>query len=248
MRREPRSPRPDSIPEPLPASFYDRSVVTVARELIGCVLVSHTGPDPVAGRIVETEAYRHDDAASHAFGGPSVRNAPMFGPPGHAYVYLIYGMYDCFNVVCGPEEKGDAVLIRAVEPIIGLAPLWHNRYGESLPKALAQMEGYAAGTGSTSGAGRRSTSDAPTERGPASAARLRARLRNLTSGPGKLCRAFAITRETVNGASLQTGPVTVHPGAVAGPVTASRRIGISKAVGLEWRFVEEGNPFVSRRT
>lgn len=103
--------------ERLPRSFYERDALVVARQLIGTVLVHGDR----AARIVETEAYRGPtDLACHAKVGITKRTKTLYGPPGHAYVYLIYGMYDCFNVVCFGEGKGHAVLVRAVEPASGI--------------------------------------------------------------------------------------------------------------------------------
>ncbi len=103
----------------LPPSFFARDALVVARALIGTTLV-HDLPtgERRAGRIVETEAYRGpNDAACHARVGLTKRTRTLLGPPGRAYVYLIYGMYDCFNVTCLGEGKGHAVLIRGVEPL-----------------------------------------------------------------------------------------------------------------------------------
>jgi DNA-3-methyladenine glycosylase len=104
----------------LPRSFYERDAVVVARDLLGKVLVHRDGGVRRAARIVETEAYEGpDDEASHARFGPTPRAAIMFGPPGVAYVYLIYGISHCFNVVTGTDGHPSAVLVRAAEPLEG---------------------------------------------------------------------------------------------------------------------------------
>jgi DNA-3-methyladenine glycosylase len=108
--------------EVLPRAFYDRSVLTVARELLGMVLVHRERGAQRAGVIIETEAYRDGrDLASHASKGRTARTEVLFGPPGYAYVYLIYGMYHCLNVVCDRQGKASAVLLRALAPLSGVA-------------------------------------------------------------------------------------------------------------------------------
>ncbi len=107
--------------ELLTRDFYARHAAEVAPDLLGKILVRVWEGQRLAGRIVEVEAYSgEDDAASHAFRGPTPRNRSMFGPAGHAYVYLIYGVHHCLNIVTGQEGDGQAVLIRALEPLEGL--------------------------------------------------------------------------------------------------------------------------------
>ena len=119
----------------LPRAFYDRNAQILARDLLGKLLV-HRQPDGARiGRIVEVEAYLGPhDLAAHTSKGLTARTRAMFGPPGHAYVYLIYGMHHCMNVVAGPEGSGTAVLLRALEPVSEL-PCGTNGPGR-LCKAL----------------------------------------------------------------------------------------------------------------
>lgn len=120
----------------LQRDFYARDTRTVARALLGKVLVHQDGGVRRAARIVETEAYHGpDDRASHARAGPTPRAAIMFGPPGFAYVYLIYGTSHCMNVVTGPEGFPSAVLLRAAEPLEGC--LHSTRGPGNLCRALA---------------------------------------------------------------------------------------------------------------
>jgi len=182
------------------AAFYDRPVVEVARDLIGCV-VRH---GECAGVIVESEAYHDSEPACHAFVGLTPRTATLFGPPGRAYVYRSYGIHACLNAVCEPEGVGAAVLIRALEPVDGIELMRERRGLE--------------------------------------------RLESLCSGPGKLTQALGIGLE-LNGSDLLRGPVVIagRPRAWRDiQVAVSKRIGITKAAELPWRFSAADSRFLSR--
>ncbi len=176
------------------------NATTVARQLIGKVLLL----GGVGGIIVETEAYDQEDPASHAFPGPTTRNAVLFGPPGRAYVYLSYGIHWCLNIVCRESGHGAGVLIRALEPTTGIPRMSERR-----------------GT---------------------------AELRRLCSGPGRLGEALAVT-PALNGRRIDAAPFRLHsprarpkkPSIVRG-----KRIGITKAPDLAWRFGLRDSSFLSR--
>ncbi len=117
----------------LTREFFNRDAVTVARELLGKLLIRRDGRTLLAGRVVEDEAYLgKDDPAAHAYAGQTARNFVLFGPPGRAYVYFIYGNHYCLNVSCTQEGHGGGVLFRAIEPVLGIEAMAHAR-GLELP-------------------------------------------------------------------------------------------------------------------
>jgi DNA-3-methyladenine glycosylase len=188
----------------LPQAFYEQKTVTVARQLLGKVLVRKIGRKQLSAMIVETEAYLQDDPASHSYRGLTPRCAPMFGPAGRAYVYFTYGMYHCFNVVTEKEGYGGAVLIRALEPLTGITEMQKNRDKE--------------------------------------------KLRDLASGPGKLCIALGITKQEnqkdlcrKKDLYIVDQPLQIKPQ----DIVQTTRIGISDARHFKYRFYLKGNSFVS---
>lgn len=116
----------------LSKQFFQRPATRVAPDLLGCILRFHHKKNIVSGYIVETEAYLENEPASHSFGGMRVRNQPMFLLGGHTYVYFIYGNHFCFNIVTGKKDSGEAVLIRAIEPIEGVEMMKKNRKKEKI--------------------------------------------------------------------------------------------------------------------
>lgn len=210
--------------------FLENPSDVAAPLLLGCTLtrtITLNGEKhKLVARIVETEAYDQDDPASHAFGGPSERNAAMFGPAGHLYVYVSYGMHHCCNVVCGPEGFGSGCLVRAVEPLEGVEVMRELR------------EAGRAGKAHTGHAGKEQA-----ER----ARKHPLKLRDLTNGPGKVCAALGIDKE-LYGHELTVEPLVLEfapllPGETIG---RSPRVGISKNIDAQKRFFIEGNEFVSR--
>ena len=131
--------------------FLENPSDVAAPLLLGCTLtrtITLNGEKhKLVARIVETEAYDQDDPASHAFGGPSERNAAMFGPAGHLYVYVSYGMHHCCNVVCGPEEFGSGCLVRAVEPLEGVEVMRELREAGRVYKHPLKLHNLTNGPG-----------------------------------------------------------------------------------------------------
>ena len=202
--------------------FLENPSNVAAPLLLGCTLtrtITLNGEKhKLVARIVETEAYDQDDPASHAFGGPSERNAAMFGPAGHLYVYVSYGMHHCCNVVCGPEGFGSGCLVRAVEPLESVEVMRELREAGRAGKEQAER----------------------TRKHPL-------KLRDLTNGPGKVCAALGIDKE-LYGHDLTVEPLVLDfapllPGEIIG---SSPRVGISKNIDAPKRFFIEGNVFVSR--
>lgn len=126
--------------QPLPRRFYERDAADVAPDLVGRLLVRRIDGLRLVGRIVEVEAYGRDDPGSHAYRGPTRRNASMFGPPGRAYVYISHGIHHCLNIVC---DAPTAVLIRALEPLDGLEAMAVRR-GLDDPRLLCAGPGRLA--------------------------------------------------------------------------------------------------------
>jgi DNA-3-methyladenine glycosylase len=199
----------------LPASFFDRDPVTAARELLGKLLVRKDARGLRAGRIVEVEAYLGtDDPAAHSAAGKTARNAVIFGPPGRAYVYFIYGMYFCMNITCLGEGDAGCLLLRSLEPVEGF----------ELMAAARRLEATASLT--------------------------IGRLRQLTTGPGRLCAALEITRERDNGKDLcrpASDLQVIDDGFAAGAIVTTPRIGITRAAERPLRFCLAESPFLSGR-
>lgn len=222
----------------LPRSFYLRPALTVARDLLGKYLVRQYKGTTLAGRIVEAEAYRGEhDPASHAYRGRTKRNDVMFREGGHLYVYFTYGMHFCANVVTGKEGTGEAVLIRAIEPLEGIDVMMKNRLSTRSRKKKPWGVPLS----------RITPQGGMLSRGPNTQATTHRLAVNLTNGPAKLCEALAIRREE-NATDLLGAEIFVldSPGLPSSKVRRSTRIGITTGKEKRWRFYIRGNPWVSR--
>jgi len=204
---------PQLLRKRLAREFFERDPREVAPELLGKLLVRRHGQHLLAGRIVEVEAYLGEgDPAAHAYSGLTPRNAVLFGPAGHAYVYFIYGMHFCANISCMQKAEAGGVLLRALEPVAGIPE-------------MAQARGVVLPTESSA-----------------------AKLRQIASGPGRLCQALGITRERDNGKDLcsTNSDLWVADDAhETAKIISTPRIGIRKAVDEPLRYILAENRFVS---
>lgn len=194
----------------LSIDFYKQDGVTLAKELLGKILVRKLEGQEICCRIVETEAYvGPEDKGCHAYGNKKTnRTKTMFLEGGHAYVYMIYGMYNCLNVVATKKDKPEAVLIRAVEPLNGVDII--RKYRDIKSK----------------------------------------KIKDLTNGPGKLCRALNITRELDGYDMINGDELYVIDDKLEYEIVKSKRINIDYAeeyVHKLWRFYIKDNEFVSKK-
>jgi DNA-3-methyladenine glycosylase len=224
----------------MPREFFARPSVPVAPDLLGCVLEHQTEAGLVAVELTEVEAYAGaSDPASHAYRGKTARNAVMFGPPGHAYVYFTYGMYFCVNLVCLGNGSASAVLLRAGRVI----------EGEEL--ARARRTGGPRGVrGAREGRG---DGESPRAGGQSTREKREVSFRDLARGPARLCQALDIDR-SLDGVDVcvPDSPLRMRwPDAsttarsVDRKILSGPRVGISVAAEVPWRFWVEGEPTVS---
>jgi DNA-3-methyladenine glycosylase len=211
--------------ERLPREFFDRPATDVAPDLLGCLLWHDSPAGLVTARLVEVEAYQGPaDPASHAFRGQTARNAVMFGPPGHAYVYFTYGMHFCVNLVCQPEGRAEAVLLRAGEITHGAELAATRRRGRTAD--LASDLAMSGVDGSR-----------------------KIRPVDLARGPGRLCQALGIGK-SLDGADVCGPDSPLGIGPAAPPISADQvrtgpRVGISTAIDRPWRYWLAGDGHVS---
>ena len=214
---------------PLSRAVLAGQTLDAARALLGARLVRvGDGGEPRVARIVEVEAYiGQDDLASHARFGRTARNAVMFGPPGIAYVYLVYGMHECLNVVTEPEGRAAAVLIRAVEPVAGI---------RAMRAARAAVAVRRAGTTEDRDRAARRLDALPAAR--------------LASGPGLVTAAFEITRADTGVDLLDpSAGLRLEAGVPPARVDVTPRVGIGYAAepwrSRPWRLIDPVSPAVS---
>ncbi|RJQ31357.1 MAG: DNA-3-methyladenine glycosylase [Actinobacteria bacterium] len=201
----------------LDKSFYQQKTLEVTRDLIGKLIIVNSNGSKIVAKIVETEAYTENDPACHANKGMTPRNEIMFGPGGYAYVYFSYGNHWLLNFVTGKEGVGEAVLIRAVEPVEGLDVMRKNR-----------LPAYAKATARQ---GRPKV----------------IRKIDLTNGPGKLAQALGITKGYYGMDLTSKQFHVSSNGEKSGRIITTTRIGISQGCDLPYRFYLKDNPYVSKK-
>jgi len=236
---------------PLPRSFFSRDPRRVARELLGKLLIRNRGKKVLAGRIVEVEAYLGSgDPAAHAAAGLTPRNRVLFGPPGHAYVYFIYGNHFCLNVSCQPKRQAGCVLFRALEPIAGLEEMARAR---GLIKSVGRRFFGGARLGSSGlqlRVAKQSCRSGIEEQAALAAEVTLVGKRQLTTGPGRLCQAMGITRARDNGKGLtspRSGLWLADDGFRPRRILRTPRVGIKRAAARLLRYTIAGNPCVSAK-
>ena len=220
--------------------FFARPSVPVAPELLGLVLEHETAAGLVAVELTEVEAYAGaSDPASHAYRGKTARNAVMFGPPGHAYVYFTYGMHFCVNLVCLGNGSASAVLLRAGRIIAG--------------EELARTRRTGVPRGVRGARGGRGDGESPRADGQSPRGKTAISFRDLARGPARLCQALDIDR-SLDGADVCVpgSPLRIRwPDASTTARSAEKRVlsgprvGVSQAAELPWRFWIEREPTVS---
>jgi len=224
----------------IPRDFFARPSVPLAPELLGLVLERETDAGLVAVELTEVEAYAGaSDPASHAYRGKTARNAVMFGPPGHAYVYFTYGMHFCVNLVCLGNGSASAVLLRAGRIIAG--------------EELARTRRTGVPRGVRGARGGRGDGESPRADGQSPRGKTVIPFRDLARGPARLCQALDIDR-SLDGADVcaAESPLRMRwPDASTTARSAEKRVlsgprvGVSQAAELPWRFWIEGEPTVS---
>ena len=214
--------------DPLPCAFFERPVLEVARDLLGCTFLS----DGIGGPLVEVEAYREDDPASHAYRGRTPRNAVMYGPPGRLYVYFTMGLHFCVNVVCGPEGQASAVLLRALAPVAGLE-LMRARRGFDDPRRLC------------SGPAKLTQALAITRADNGVPACIDDGRFAFLGRDGREAAAPGPPPGAAVPAVLDPPPGASHPAATP-RIVATPRIGVTAGADRPWRFVDADSPYLSR--
>ena len=203
----------------LDKSFYSTDALTLSKKLLGKVLVNEVNGKTLKGIIVETEAYIGAiDKASHAYGGRRTeRTETLYGEPGICYVYSIYGMYFCFNVICGEKDVAEGVLIRALEPLEGLDEMSLYRFKTPYNELT------------------------------------KAKIKNLTNGPSKLCIAMNINKSNNKEELIKENLLYIEDYNIevsSSNIVETTRIGIDyaeEAVHFPWRFYIKDNPYVSKK-